>query len=118
MKMDAGDSPRRKHTTFRTRRKFEINKGTHHYLTKRINFVQQSPQKLLKGFAQKIAIQKPSVLNLKQQKEEVTGRQGRRCMQLLDDLKEMTGYWKLNEEEEELDCTPRRTGFGKTMDQL
>jgi len=25
----------------------------------------------------------------------VTGRAGRRCKQLLDDLKEKTGYWKL-----------------------
>ena len=25
---------------------------------------------------------------------EVTGRQGRRCKQLLDNLKEMRGYWK------------------------
>ena len=37
------------------------------------------------------------------------GRQGRRCMQLLDDLKEMKGYWKLKEEE--LDCTLWRTPF-------
>jgi len=39
------------------------------------------------------------------------GRQGRRCMQLLDDLKEMTGYWKLKEEE--LDCTLWRAHFGR-----
>jgi hypothetical protein len=43
--------------------------------------------------------------------EQVMGRQGRRCMQLLDDLKEMTGYWKLKEEE--LDCTLWRTHFGR-----
>ena len=29
---------------------------------------------------------------------EVTGREGRRCKQTLDDLKEMKGYWKLKEE--------------------
>jgi hypothetical protein len=29
---------------------------------------------------------------------EVTGRQGRRRKQLLDDLKEKLGYWKLKEE--------------------
>jgi hypothetical protein len=34
---------------------------------------------------------------------EVTGRQGRRCRQLLDDLKEKRGYCKLKEET--LDCT-------------
>jgi hypothetical protein len=96
--------------------KSEINKGTHNYLTKGINVVEQSPQKLLRGFAQKTTIQKPSVLNLKEQKEEVMGRQGRRCLQLLGDLKEVTGYWKLNEEE--LDCVPWRTGFGKSMDLL
>jgi hypothetical protein len=30
---------------------------------------------------------------------EVTGRRGRRCKQLLDDLKETRGYWKLKGEE-------------------
>ena len=34
---------------------------------------------------------------------EVTGRRGRRRKQVLDDLKEKTGYWKL--EEEALDRT-------------
>jgi hypothetical protein len=29
----------------------------------------------------------------------VKERQGKRCKQLLDDLREMTGYWKLKEEE-------------------
>ena len=29
---------------------------------------------------------------------EVTGRRGRRCKQLLDDLKEKRGYWRLREE--------------------
>jgi hypothetical protein len=29
---------------------------------------------------------------------EMTGRRGRRCKQLLDDLKEKTRYWKLKEE--------------------
>ena len=29
---------------------------------------------------------------------EVRGRRGRRCKKLLYDLKENTGYWKLNEE--------------------
>ena len=29
---------------------------------------------------------------------EMTGRQGRRRKQLLDDLKEKIGYWKLKEE--------------------
>jgi len=28
----------------------------------------------------------------------VRGIQGRRCKQLLDDLKEIRGYWKLREE--------------------
>jgi hypothetical protein len=34
---------------------------------------------------------------------EVTGRQGKRCKQLLHDLKETTGYWILKEEAP--DCT-------------
>jgi hypothetical protein len=42
---------------------------------------------------------------------EVMGRQGRRCKQLLDDLKEMTGYWKLKEEA--LDHTRWRICFGR-----
>jgi hypothetical protein len=29
---------------------------------------------------------------------EVTGRRGRRCKWLLDDLNEMRGHWKLREE--------------------
>jgi len=40
---------------------------------------------------------------------EVAGR--KRLGQLLDDLKEMGVYWKLNEEA--LDCTLWRTHFGK-----
>ena len=40
----------------------------------------------------------------------MTGRRGRRCKQLLDDLKEMRGYWKLKEEA--LDRTVWRTGCG------
>jgi len=42
---------------------------------------------------------------------EVMGRWGRRHRQLLDDLKEMRGYYKLKEEA--LDCTLWRTGFGR-----
>jgi hypothetical protein len=42
---------------------------------------------------------------------EVTGRRGRRCKQLLDDLKERRGYWKLKEEA--LDSTVWRTHFGR-----
>jgi len=41
---------------------------------------------------------------------DVTGRQGRRQKQLLDDLKERRGYWKLKEET--LDCMVLRTHFG------
>jgi UDP-N-acetylglucosamine enolpyruvyl transferase len=44
-------------------------------------------------------------------KIEVAGRQGRRLQQLLDDLKEMGVYWKVNEEA--LDYTPWRTHFGR-----
>jgi hypothetical protein len=40
-----------------------------------------------------------------------TGRRGRRRKQLLEDLKEKRGYWKLKEEA--LDCTPWRTRFGR-----
>ena len=39
----------------------------------------------------------------------MTGRQGRRLKQLLDDLKETTGYCKLKEEAR--DRTVWRTGF-------
>jgi hypothetical protein len=42
---------------------------------------------------------------------EVTERRGRRCKQLLDDLKEKRRYWKLKEEA--LDCTLWRTCFGR-----
>jgi hypothetical protein len=42
---------------------------------------------------------------------EVTGRQGRRRKQLLDDLKEKRQYWKLKEEA--LGCTLWRTCFGR-----
>jgi hypothetical protein len=42
---------------------------------------------------------------------DVTGRQGRRPKQLLDDLKKMRGYWKLTEES--LDCTLWKTRFGR-----
>jgi hypothetical protein len=42
---------------------------------------------------------------------QVTGRRGKRCKQLLDDLKEMRGCWKLKEEA--LDRTLRVTRFGR-----
>jgi hypothetical protein len=42
---------------------------------------------------------------------EMTGRQGRRRKQLLDDLKEKRRYWKLIEET--LDRTLWRTRFGR-----
>jgi hypothetical protein len=41
----------------------------------------------------------------------VTGRRGRRRKQLLDDLKETTGYWKLKEAA--LDGTLWRTRVGR-----
>jgi hypothetical protein len=40
---------------------------------------------------------------------EVTGRRGRRRKELLENLKEKTGYWKLKEEA--LDRSPWRTCF-------
>ena len=42
-------------------------------------------------------------------KIEVTGRRGRRCRQLLDDLKEKTGYCHLKV----IDRTMWRTRFGR-----
>jgi len=42
---------------------------------------------------------------------EVTGRRGRRCRKLLDDLKERRGYSHLKEEA--LDCTMWRARFGR-----
>jgi len=42
---------------------------------------------------------------------KVTGNRGRRRKQLLDDLKEKGGYWKLKEEA--LDGTLWRTRFGR-----
>jgi hypothetical protein len=42
---------------------------------------------------------------------KVTGRRGRRRKQLLDDLKEKRGYWKLKKES--LDLTLWRTCFGR-----
>jgi hypothetical protein len=47
-------------------------------------------------------------------KIKVTGRQGRRRKQLLDDLKEMRRYWKL--QKEALDDTLWRTRFEESMD--
>jgi hypothetical protein len=41
----------------------------------------------------------------------VTGERGRRCKQLVDDLKKEKRYWKL-EKEEALDSTVWRSGFG------
>jgi len=41
----------------------------------------------------------------------VTGRQGRRCRELLDDLKERRGYSHLKEEA--LDSTMWRAHFGR-----
>jgi len=41
----------------------------------------------------------------------VTGRRGRRRKQLLDDLMEKAGYWKLKEEA--LDLAVSRTRFGR-----
>jgi len=41
----------------------------------------------------------------------VTGRQGRKQKQLLDELKKTRSHWKLKEEA--LDCTLRRTHFGR-----
>jgi hypothetical protein len=46
-----------------------------------------------------------------QERIEVTGRQGRRCRKLLDDLKERRGYFHLKEEA--LDRTMWRAGFGR-----
>jgi len=43
---------------------------------------------------------------------EVTGRRGKRCGQLLDDLKKTTSYWALKEEA--LDRAVRRTRFGRS----
>jgi hypothetical protein len=45
---------------------------------------------------------------------KMTGRRGRRRMQLLDDLKEKRRYWKLKEEA--LDRTRWRTRFGRVND--
>jgi len=45
-----------------------------------------------------------------QERIEVTGRRGRRRKQLLNDLKERRGYWKL--EEEALGRILWRTSFG------
>ena len=45
---------------------------------------------------------------------EVTRRRGRRHKKLLDDLKDRRGYCKL--EEEALDCTMWRAGFGDKSD--
>jgi hypothetical protein len=47
---------------------------------------------------------------------EVTGRRGRRHKQLLEDLKEKKGYWKLKETA--VDPTVWRTLFWKTVDVL
>jgi hypothetical protein len=43
--------------------------------------------------------------------QNMTGGRERRCKQLLDDVKEKTGYWKFKEKA--LDRTLWRTRFGK-----
>jgi len=45
---------------------------------------------------------------------EVTGRRGRRRLQLVDNLKETRGYWELKEEP--LDRPLRRTGFVRSYE--
>jgi len=45
---------------------------------------------------------------------EIVGRRGRRRKQLLDDIKEERGYWKLKEEA--LDHTLWRTYFGRSYE--
>ena len=47
---------------------------------------------------------------------EVTRRQGGRCKQLLDDLTETRGYWKLKEEA--LDCNLWRIRFGRSYEHV
>jgi hypothetical protein len=42
---------------------------------------------------------------------EVTGRRGRSCKQILDDVNETRGYWEMKEEA--LDGTVWKTGFGR-----
>jgi hypothetical protein len=44
---------------------------------------------------------------------EVTGRQGKRRKQLLNNVKETRGYWKLKEEA--LDCTLWKTTLEKAI---
>ena len=46
---------------------------------------------------------------------DIMGRQVRRRKQLLEDLKETTGYWKLKQEA--LDYTMWRTSFGEEMNE-
>ena len=46
-----------------------------------------------------------------EERTDVTRRQGRRCKQLLDDLKEKRGYCRLKDEA--LDRTLWRTGYGR-----
>jgi hypothetical protein len=48
----------------------------------------------------------------KERRIEVTRRRGRRCKQLLYDLKEKRGYWKLKEEA--LDHSLWRIRFGRS----
>ena len=48
-----------------------------------------------------------------ERRKEETGRRGRRWKQLLDDIKEATGCWKLNEEA--VDRAVRRTGLEEAM---
>jgi len=50
------------------------------------------------------------LLKQRYREHRLMGRQGRRRKQLLDDLTETRGYWKLKEEAP--DCTPWRTCFG------
>jgi len=53
------------------------------------------------------------LLKERQGEIEVTGRQGRRCRKLLDDLKERRGY--SHSKEEALDRTMWRARFGRAF---
>jgi len=63
----------------------------------------------LLGGATIVVVSRLRVKGKIEEKIEVTGRQGRRRKQLLDELKENRGYWKF--EEEALDRTLWRTRF-------
>ena len=63
-----------------------------------------------------IKLTKGKIKERQKEGQKLTGRQGIRLKQILDDLKETRGYWKLKQEA--LDRIVCRTRFGRNCEQV